>query len=354
MTAGYEVARTEPELVEPELLRLWRGNLPVIGDVRAKLRWTYHDVPEHPDRVYLLVLHDGESALGVVGSAGLAVRRFASPTGEWRVALGCDLAVERPHRSLAPAMQLVRRVQRDGGAEFDLVYNVPNEHARPLYERAGYHDLGVLTRHVRVLRSAPYLARVMRSPRAARAAARIVDGILRARLALGARRAARYRFEWIDRIDARFDELWRAASPAYAIVGRRDARWLHWRCIAPPTGGGRIAAVLDRGTGALRAYAIVRLVDGVAHIADLFGMPDALDALLALAVQAIDDAGATSVSFRYLGSARITRLLARLGFRRRPSTHHVFVHPGDALPARARAAATDVEAWHLTDFDEDT
>jgi hypothetical protein len=32
----------------------------------------------------------------------------------------------------------------------------------------------------------------------------------------------------------------------------------------------------------------------------------------------------------------------------------IAVGPGDALPAGLRARVLDVEAWHLTDFDEDT
>ncbi len=354
MTTHYIVSRVAPATVESDLIRLWRSNLPVSGDVRAKLRWSYHDVPEPPERVYMLQVRDGDLPPRIVGSAGVVVRRFASPAGELRVALGCDLAVERAHRVVLPALRLVRQIRRDTCGEFDLIYNFPNEHARGLYARAGYHDLGTMIRYVKVLRTAPYIARVVKHAAVARAVGSVADLAIRARLALAIPRAARaFRLEWLDDIDARFDALWEAARAEYALVGWRDAGWLRWRWLANPDGRCRIAALVDDGC-AVRAYAIVRLCDGVAHVCDLFGMPCDLDSLVALLSASLRDQGAASVSFRFLGGLWVRRLLAAHGFRARRSTRHVYVAAGDALTRMTHVRIADVEAWHLTDYDEDT
>ena len=146
---------------------------------------------------------------------------------------------------------------------------------------------------------------------------------------------------------------WEAARTAYPIVGRRDAAWLRWRCLASPDALGRIAALLE-ADGTLRGYAIVRVVGEVAHVRDVFGMPEHLDPLLALLSATLRDAGVASVSLRYLGSPSVVQLLRAHGFRRRDASRHVFVTPGEALTGSARERAADPESWHLTDYDEDT
>ena len=123
-----------------------------------------------------------------------------------------------------------------------------------------------MTRYVKVLRAAPYLARVLHSPRLARTFGDAIDLATRVGLSIGRRRAGAFELEWLDEPDARFDELWSAAQTAYTIVGRRDAQWLTWRWMATPAGRGQIAALVDRATGRLCAYAIVRSVDGIAHV----------------------------------------------------------------------------------------
>lgn len=353
MTYRYVVSRVDPRSVEPDLIRIWHDNLPVLGDVQAKLRWSYHEPPERPPFVYVLAALERDRPPRVVGSAGVAVRRFSGGAGELRVALGCDLAVDLPHRTLQPALQVVREVRRDTGTEFDLTYNFPNRHARGLYARAGYHNLGAMTRYVRVLRTAPYFARHV--PRAvARVAAAPVDFVTHARHFLPIRHAARrFRIEWLDEVDERFDALWLAARPTYGIVGRRDASWLRWRCLANPSGRSQVAALVDRDSATLRAYAIVQRTARVVHLTDLFGLPGHVDSLLLLLCPLLRAAGATSVSVAYLGSASMVELLVKHGFRAREAERHVYVAVGNTITGADRARALDAESWHLTDYDED-
>ena len=353
MTCRYVVSRVDPRSVEPDLMRIWHDNLPVLGDVRAKLRWSYHEAPECPPFVYVLNAVEGDRPPRVVGSAGVAVRRFSGIAGELRVALGCDLAVDPPHRILQPALQVVREVRRDTGSEYDLTYNFPNRRARGLYARAGYHHLGAMTRYVRVLRSAPYLARHV--PHAvARLAAAPIDIVRRARHVVPTQRAARrFQIEWLDEVDERFDALWLAARPTYGIIGRRDASWLRWRCLANPSGRAQVAALVDRRSATLRAYAIVQQTADVVHLTDLFGLPGHVDSLLALLCPVLRAAGATSVSVAYLGSASMVELLAKHDFQAREAERHVYVGVGNAITGVGRTRALDAESWHLTDYDED-
>ena len=346
----YAVSRVALASVARDVMRIWGTNLPVLGAIDAKLRWLYRDAPEPANDVYVLAADEE-----LVGTAGLAVRRFDGLGRDLRVALGCDLAIDRPHRVVLPALRLVQEVRRDARATYDVVYNFPNELARGLYARAGYHDLGVMMRYVRVLRAESYVTRYVDNARLARAIGAAIDVALAAwqlPAVLAARH--RYRLAWLDAVDDRFDALWDAARGAYPLVSRRDASWLRWRCLDSPSGRGRIATLCERGTGELHAYAVVHHGAGVAHITDLFGRPLALGPLLALVCAELRLTAATSVSIRYLGSPRVVAVLARNGFRRRVSDRHVYVATGDTLAAAERVRVLDTASWHLTDYDEDT
>jgi len=352
----YTVTRVAPLDIKPDLLRIWGRNLRVAGDVDDRFRWTYQQAPEAWDHVFVLAAHEGAPPLHLVGTAGVEVRPFAGGGRELRVALGCNLAVDPTHRTLLPGLQLVRAVRRDTHAEFDLTYNFPNERAQALYARAGYHDLGEVPRYVRVLRHAPYVGRYIGVPWLARPVGAAADLASRARRAIGRRRAARaFQLAWLAVPDRRFDALWENARGDYPIVARRDAAWLRWRYLACPGSCARIAALVERGpAAAVRAYAVVEQLETVAHVRDLFGRRRDLDPLLALLLPELRDRGATSASFRYLGSEVVVGVLRAHGFRVRDARRRVCVDAGAALTEDERRTAMNPTAWHLTEYDEDS
>lgn len=355
MSVEYRVSRVVPREVKPDLLQIWGRNLPVAGGPDDRFRWTYQEAPEAWDHVFVLAADDGAHPR-LVGTAGVEIRPFAGEARALRVALGCNLAVDASHRTLMPGLQLVRAVRLGTHGEFDLTYNVPNERAQPLYARAGYRDLGEMTRHVRVLRHAPYMGRVIAAPRLARIAGAAADLASRARAAPGRCLAALgYELRWLDSVDDRFDTLWERARRDYPIVARRDAAWLRWRCLTCPGSRAQIAALIERRPGAaVRAYAVIEQLGEVAHVRDLFGPVRDLDPLLTLLAPMLRARGAASASFRYLGSPRVVALLHAHGFRPRDAKRRVCIDAGPALSDAERRAASTAAAWHLTEYDEDS
>lgn len=351
--ASYRVSRVALDDVKPELLRIWNRNLTVVGTVDDRFRWTYQLAPDAWHDIFMLSAEDPRGPQ-LVGTAGLEVRAFASPDRELRVALGCNLAVDAAHRTLMPGLRLVRAIRRDTPAEFDLAYHIPNELAQPLYARAGYRDLGEMIRYVRVLRHTPYVRQKIDVPYLAAVVGSVVDAAAAFRHA-SRRRAARERaLLWLGAFDRRFDALWIRAHSTFPIVARRDAAWLSWRFSCPGSRA-RIAALVDRSSpSTVCGYAIVEQLDSVAHVRDLFGPLDELDALLALLSPALRDHGATSASFRYLGSHDVIALLRAHGYRARDAKRRVCVELGAGLADSERAIATTPEAWHLTEYDEDS
>jgi hypothetical protein len=369
----YSVERVVPEAVRDELCRLWDGNLQVEGGVDRKFDWLYVDAPELPDSVFLLAAEQ-DGARRYVGTAGVGLRAMRVLGHERRAGLLADLAVDREHRTVMPALALVRAVKAwalgDGGA--DLVYGFPNQHAEGVFKRVGYQPLGTIGRWARVLRHASYAPRVKEAPlprvpaalkkvvdRAAdvKAIAAVaggaVDLVRLASTAPSAVQAARQiKLTWIEIPDERIDQIWDTARDGYDVVGVRSARFLRWRFPASERLATAVAAA--RGDGAPLAYAVVETVDGVAHLRDLFGVREAIGWLLDLLVPALYPRGAQALSVRYLGAPWLIEALEARGFVARASERLITVGVTDRLDPESRAALTTAARWHLTDADEDT
>jgi hypothetical protein len=348
---AYRAVLTDPSVGRDELVRVWTDNLPVRGDVKAKLAWSYLDGPAGKGEAF--VLRDDSGA--PVGCAGITVRELWYRDRALRAALLADFAIDRAHRTGMPALVLQRATKRHVEAGYDLSYGFPNEHAVAIHRRIGFVELGGMPRYVRVLRHGAYLERKYGNPIASRAAGVVIDA---AKLAVRAARAIAPsrtgELAWLGDVDARFDRLWEATRGAWGIACRRDAALLRWRFLRRPDDPARIAALIDRKTSALRAYAIVGGAPGdAAHLHDLYGSEGALGDLLTLLAPALTRDGHTAISVRFLGDRRVGELLLAHNFSLRDALRTVIVSAGARCPIDA-ATVNDRHAWYLTDLDEDT
>lgn len=343
---GYRATRADPTEAGDPLIRLWTENLSVHGDPQTKLKWFYVDGPAARGEAFLLRAPDDAP----VGCVGMRQRDLARGDTRVRAALLADFVVDKHHRSALPALTLQRAAQRHVDAAYDLSYGFPNDSATAVLRRVGYHELGHMTRYVRVLRHESYLEQLVGDLPGLSLGAGAID---RARVAATALQAvpsrARFALRWLSDFDARFDEL--AARPMPLIHCQRTSALLRWRFVERSG----IAALVERRGGRVHAYAVVRGAPGApAELADLFGADRAAtSALLALLVPALYSRGHRTVGLRYLGDPALPQLLVEHGFRPRSDRRVVVVHVGPRCPIDA-ATAHDANAWYLTDLDEDT
>lgn len=373
-----------PTDAREELLRLWAENLHLEATPEAKYAWLYQDAPIRPEDVWLLRA-TLEGAVSTVGTAGVGVRTFQVGEGANDVTAGllADLAVDKAHRSVGPALGLVRAVKEsvlgkgDARGAHSFAYGFPNALAEGVFKRVGYQVLGVIGRYARVLRHAEYAARVRelelsRVPPAAREilykvaeqpflaamAGAAVDMAQLARRSPAAVEAARrLRVEQVPALDvAAVDALWERARGEHSVIAHRTGAVLGWRFPVATTRTWYAGYSRDTSRG-LRAYALVeRGDDGVAHLKDLFGHKPDMIGLLDLLPALVYRTGATSLSMRYLGAGWLKDALVERDFSERESKRMIAVgvaEGADGIGESVRNAVMRPDSWHLTDFDED-
>lgn len=332
-----------------ELQRLWARNLDGCDAAAAawKLAHGYLGNPAGPGLAVLLFDDGGGAALG---AQGLHERRLHLGARVLRAACMADFVVEPAHRSLGPALMLMKRATEQAGQGFELVYGLPNRKAAAVCARAGLAKVAQVHRYVKLLRTRDRLA-----ARLPAAAAGVASMFADRWLALADRgrgwRAARgWRCEPARWGDGFVDEVW-ARRDGRTLLSERSAAALAWRFDAGRRGAWRLSRI-DDASGAPAGWFVWRRDGGDAEVGDFFLAAAARHAAQAVTVFAdqLRDEGIGAISMELLAGAALDAALATVGMSRRD----------DAMPVFARVAAEGgfalppADAWYLTRFDNDS
>ncbi|HRC58400.1 MAG: hypothetical protein IPI49_15365 [Myxococcales bacterium] len=374
---SYVVRRCEPSEIRESIEQLWERNLPIEQSAVDKFSWLYEQAPLVPRDVFVIAAAaQGGEPERPVGTAGVGLRDIYVGGGSGaraeilRAGLLADLAVDREHRTVAPALRLVREVRAWALSELDLAYGFPNQHAQGVFRRVGYSALGAMSRYVRVLRYGSYLSRasaedlkrlpawarplaqqvLSRPGRSQRLAATAYELAQLARDARGLLVARRHEPLTLgQRVPAGVDALFHRCRTEYDLVAVRSDRLLRWRYPAAP---GRLWAAVRSGSR-LDAYAMIDRIGDAMHLRDVFGTRAGVAALLSQLVFECYRLGASSVSMRFLGESWMTELLASLRFEKRAADRSIYLGISPRVVGALRERLSEPACWFLTDFDED-
>lgn len=347
MSSKYVVEEVNLDEHRAEVVSLWVSNLSggmrTVADAEAKLSAGYLDNPAGAGRG-LLIWPEGEHA--AAGVIGLHPRTFHSGTESIRAANLADYAVSAAHRTLGPALMLMRQGLALARQHFDLVYTLPNRTAEAVCARAGLKRIGHFSRCARPLSSRRFLR--MHTPRAAALLAPLADaalGLVDALRSLTLRPGLRLHDVGFDA--PVLEQLWAHRDPGLLLSDRSRAM-LQWRYGAPARGAWQVSVAQDRA-GMAVAYLIWRLRDGMAEAGDFLSI-DArrwtaplMDAFARHARRR----GADSASVKFFGSPAIVADLRRAGYHQREPGEPVLV------VAASVEGAGEAGRWYLTAFDND-
>lgn len=309
--------------------------------------WLYLSNPYGKARVW--VAEDAQSGEVVGTSAGHPKRAWMD--GEQVDVLDLsDFVLDRPYRTLGPALKLLRATLEPMSAgEFAFSYDHPSRAMLALYQRMGGRDVSGRRRWVRPLEVSGKIQERLGDGIAFKLAGKAGDLALRAR-----DRMQRPRLEvevtplyegWEDE----FDELdARLSRDTRFRVCRRSAH-VRWRYLSNVTAPHEVLCA--RESGELVGYLVFRLRDdGVLAIVDIVG--SGTDALIAELVERGRARAASALWCTTLSDSPVERELARSGFLAREEGPGVVVHAPAATEA-AREALQDPRNWWMLEGDED-
>jgi len=348
MSSRYFVEAAALEKYRVETQTLWLDNLASCTEIAASTKLDLGYLA-NPAGIGSILLLRTEAQSEIVGVQGLHPRVLHFGAARFGAANLADFAVAAAHRSLGPALMLMRQATAAAAASFDLVYGLPNAKSAAVCRRAGLRLVGTIQRHVKPLRSRNLMARHM-PPRLAAGLAPWADIGLQLRDSwqrlVGTSRLS-CRDGALD--DPAIDAIW-ARRDRGLLLSDRSAALLKWRYGLPGRGVWQVTIAQD-AAGTPIGYVVWQLKDGVAFASDFFCTAPAKDttALMLAFGRHVRRRDAHVVSVLFFGLDAVAVALRRAGFTVRGQNASVFV--GHASPTLA--GLDPGTCWYTTGFDND-
>jgi hypothetical protein len=337
VSARYSIVSGDPRADRLEVLAIATRNRPGPRErLELKYRKYYENNPLGPPSIFFARDNESEALVGMTALFPTTLRVAGQLVP---AAIGGDFAVDAGHRGFGPAVALQRATTAVlPERNLKCAYGSPNESSEPIVGRAGYADVGRLTRFVKLLTARPVVERYIHRPRLASlasvAAGPVVSVLSRERLH---RRSARFSVDQPDLFDDRFVSLWEAARDHRGASSERRPDLLNWRY--EKTGPVearrkyRVFALVDGRDVA--GYVVYRLDDNSRLVYDIVCLPDrsVMDALLSEFILDARDKKAAAIDLGYVGPGNLlTERLRAFGFLQRTAQNGLRVYVDGEAP----------------------
>jgi hypothetical protein len=290
----YAVVSAELDKDRQVIIGLWRQNLAEIDHLEEKYDWHFLNNPFGQGQIWILKA-DGHP----IGTTSLAMRPLKVRDTVTIAGVACDLAVNKDHRFLQPALMLQRALMSSARAGIGMLYGVPNPRGASVMKHVGYREFCPVHRYAKILRMSHYLQRSGKLGAMAPFIGKIADQGLAAWHSIGRRKDSRGG-QVLHSFDERFDDLWSQLGSMRTTLTVRDRQFLQWRYGDCPLREYKTLGLLTDDGSRLLGYLIYYVEAHSAVCADLVALDGAenLDYLLSSwgALASGDGLAALSVS----------------------------------------------------------
>jgi hypothetical protein len=294
------------------ILDLWRRNLADVSQLDEKYDWHFLNNPFGTGQIWLL-----ESNGEPIGTTSLGMRPLKLNKSLTTAGVACDLAVNKDHRFLQPALMLQHALLASARPEVQIVYGVPNSAGSAVMKYVGYQDFCCVHRYAKVLRISHYLQKSGKFGAAIPLIGKMADQGFAALHLFGGQRS-RGLTQVLPSFDERFDELWNQITSEQWALTVRNQRFLKWRYQECPLRQYKTLGLLTEDKSRLLGYLIYYIEDHSAVCADFLasGGPEDIDCLLSSWTALAWGCGLSSLSLSCSNGTLAANLL-RHGFSRR-------------------------------------
>jgi hypothetical protein len=306
--AEYAVVSANLEKDRKVIIDLWRRNLADTGHLEEKYDWHFLNNPFGPGQIWILKA-DGQP----IGTTSLGMRLLKFGETVTTAGVACDLAVDKEHRFLRPALLLQRALLSSANPEVQILYGVPNSGGASVMKHVGYRQFCAVHRYARVLRPSHYLLRSSKLKAMAPFLGKLADQGFATWQSFG-RRGGRVA-QVLPCFDERFDELWNGLRFGHATLTVRNRRFLKWRYRECPLREYKTLGLLAPDEAKLLGYLIYYVKDASALCVDLLapGGAEDLESLLSSWAALASCDGLATLSISCSGGA-LADALPRHGF----------------------------------------
>jgi GNAT superfamily N-acetyltransferase len=332
-------------------LKFWRehGAKPIDN----KFRWIYENNPCGEAVLWLLI---DEGNQEIVGCAALFPREVVVDGEAYRAGIAGDLLIHKNHRTMGPALMLMREVFKSAGSfGFDLIYTLPNKNADLLAKRVGYKKIATLDRYVNLFKvkqqliklGIPYVASSIFSP--------VLGMVLWTKQRkLWRCKSSSFKFSELTEFDEKFLTLWKEYSLSYPVLPDRSIDYMNWKYFSDPDDVNHAYAAFSLDKKEMLGC-VVYCNDGSSiEIRELILSKNnkSHKYIITEFLRHIQKSGKESAVMNVAGDSRLSAILVDFGFTLRSSGRNVrYACFNDNIN---QSTLDDKNNWYFVMSDEDT
>lgn len=346
---SYDLRNINVSKDKAEVIGLLDQYLNVEGESKDKFEWNYNNNPIKNSTGIVLISKKNNEVVGIINQI---YRTFLIKEKKIVIGLFGDLAVDIKHRSLMPALMLLKQAIKSSLADSPLVYSYPNKKAVLVALRAGMARLGVISRYVNVVYYTQYIEKLMPFPLLGRAIGSALSFLKQVFYALKFIRVGKkYTVKYGFPNEQELDKLIKRSVLRQYISAYRTVCYLKWRFTSDSYHKYNVLACYSRQTGDLESYVIFESDDNLLSIRDIYALDfKSFNAALYFSYKYALKNKLSAVSISFLGSNKVKNWIIRSGFRCRESERSVVYK---SLLDENETYISNYNNWYLLDGDED-
>jgi len=345
---NYTTEIIDPLAHRDECIDLWSQQGRSKAENTMRFDWYYSRPAMSNVIMFALKYADEEGKDKIIGTITISAREWYVDEEVKKLAVLGDFFVDSNHRSLGPAVKLIRDAVAFAKEEFSFIYTFPNRRSEPVAKRVGLKKLGVSPRYSRPFesRSAFQTNKTLKhfaflSP--------LVDLALMMNDKLKFHNSS-LSGELLSKTDERFDKLWQSVSKKNLCIGERSGAMLQWRLLDKWDSREQIFAVKKKDESELYGYIAFKIDDTNHCLIDDILSRDGVEHiknLLLYFIQFSRQQQRAGVSMSFWGAPKVVRQLTSL-----------HMHPREGRPiyfAEGNHTESNITSGNcfLTQLDED-
>jgi hypothetical protein len=346
------VRRADPVLDRDKIVSVLRRNMRTVRNVEARHDWLYLHNPG--GKAWVWLAEDSASGEAVGTSSGYPKR--VRVDGKVLDVLDLsDFTVDPTHRTLGPALKLLRATLEPMKGQFAFSYDHPSANMLAVYKRMGGRDVSQRQRWVRLLKVSPQIEKRVKGMGSllGGVAGKLGDLALGAKDSLS-RPRSRFKIALLDGAPGpEFDRLDEETAHQARARVVRSAAHVAWRFLQHTDVKHEILCARDgqRLVGYLvfrpREEQVLAIVDVVTR-----DEPEICEALIGGLISLGRQREASALWATVLDGGPAQDLFPRNGFTARSTGPGLVVYAPEA-PAGARETISQARSWWMLEGDED-
>lgn len=306
--AKFDISQVNPYKYKNEIITLWRNNLP--GTPERRLDW----MENNPEGKAIWYLATDKTTKKIAGAISIMPRRVRTKAKTYLTGIVGDFMVQKEYQVFGPALQLLKTTVRDHPKlGFDFLYTFPNQAAEKIALRAGFQNIGLVSRFAMPLRIKHQLKKYIPSN---------FVKLIAPGLELGLRLFSNDiyirpngSFLEIEQFSPDFDLFFKEIENLWSALGERSTKYLNWKYFRNPLYRFRVFTYNRCLDNTIQGYLIFTVQNNDAHIFDiLVSQEKILRGLLAQFMKIARKSGYFSVSIRVLQNNPLLRDIKSFGF----------------------------------------